>query len=329
MNELKPLFEEHDLFLYCQSLRLHKDEETLLAKMEKEKKEEGEKLTFKQKASNALKEARTKIKGYPQKSEAIEGNLASFASKNEKCPSEEEAKELLVKLFAEDPYGASKLTFAITVLLDEEYPYEYGDEGMEAVSSFLYGNPKEMKGIYLALKDAYRDVSPKSLSSVQKAAFFGVALAAASGALLVPTIFAAGGAISASSLAAMGFADIKLGASVLTAESLLFASALVGATYAGMKLYNEEKVKKQFRKLSPEKGAMYLAIQIVYIERLKKTLKESDFKERLDEILKGINTLKADLDYYYFVEKDDPSNNKAKLKSFHNFDAKLTKLLGL
>ena len=329
MNELKPLYEEHDLFLYCQSLRLHKDEEILLSKLEKEKKEEGEKLTFKQKASNAIKDARTKIKGYPKKEEEIKANLASFSSKNLTCIGENEAKETLVKLFGEDPYGASKLTFAITVLLDDEYRYSYGDEGIEAVSSFLYGNPKEMKGIYEALLDAYRSVSPTSLTNVQKAAFFGVALAAASGAILVPTLFAAGGAISAASLTAMGFADIKLGASVLTAESLLFASALVGATYAGMKLYNEEKVKKQFRKLSPEKGAMYLAIQIVYISRLKRSLKESEFKERLDEILKGVNTLKADLDYYYFVEKDDVSNNKAKLKSFHRFDAKLTKLLGL
>lgn len=331
MNELQMIYDEKDLFLYCQSLRLSKDKSILQGKMEKEKKEEGESLSFKQKAGNAFKEARRRLRGYDRKKALIEGNLASFSSKNPSCPDLPIAKELLVKLFAGDPYGASKLTFAITILLDKEYEYAYPKEGVEEVSSFLYGNPKEMEGIFASLKENYRDVSPKALSNVQKAALFGVALAASTGALLVPLLSSAGAgaAITGASLAAMGMGEVKLGVGVLSAESLLFAASLVGATYTGMKLYNEEKVKKQFRRLSPEKGAMYLAIQCVYISRLKKNLKESEFKERLDEILKGVNTLKGDLDYYYFVEKDDLNNNKAKLRSFHNFDAKLAKMLDL
>ncbi len=325
MNELKPIYDEHDLFLYCQSLRLGKDKEIIEGKLAKEKKEEGEKLTIKQRTRNLLKEAKVKLSLYEEKEEKIKGNLVSFASKNLTCPSESEAKELLVSLFGNDQYGAGKLTFAITVLLDGEYRYSYEEEGIEAVSSFLYGNPKEMKGIYASLKDSYRAVAPSSFSNAQKAVFFGVALAASSGALLVPALLSTGA--GAAAIAGMGFAEVKVGMGVLTAETLLFSAALVGSTYLGMKLYNEEKVKKQFRKLSPEKGAMYLAIQIVYIERLKRSLKESEFKEKLDEILKGINTLKSDLDYYYFVEKDDVNDNKAKIKSFHKFDAKLAKML--
>ncbi len=333
MNELQPIYNEHDLFLHCQKLRLDKDEEVLALKQVKDKKEEGGKLTFKQKTNNLLKGAKTLVKGYEKKEAKIKDNLNSFSHKNLTCPSSSEAKELVVSLFGNDPYGASKLTFAITVLLDGEYEYVYEEEGIEEVSLLLYGNKKEMKEIYSSLKDSYKDVSPKALTNVQKAALFGVALAASAGAALLPVLavggVGAGASVTTASLAALGFSDMQIGVGVLTAESLLFGAALVGATYSGMKLYNIEKVKKQFRKLSPEKGAMYLAIQVVYIERLKKSLKKEEFKEKLDEILKGVNTLKSDLDYYYFVEQDDLSDNKAKLKSFHNFDAKLAKVLGL
>lgn len=333
MNELQPIYNEHDLFLHCQKLRLDKDEEVLNSKQARDKKEEGDKLTLKQKTNNLFKGAKTFVKGYEKKETKIKDNLRSFSRKNLTCPSSSEARELIVSLFGNDPYGASKLTFAITVLLDSEYEYVYEDEGIEAVSELLYGNKKEMKEIYSSLKDSYRDVSPKALTNVQKTALFGVALAASAGAALLPVIAIGGIGASASvttaSLAAWGFSDMQIGVGVLTAESLLFGAALVGATYSGMKLYNVEKVKRQFRKLSPEKGAMYLAIQVVYIERLKKNLKKEEFKERLDEILKGVGTLKSDLDYYYFVEQDDLNDNKAKLKSFHNFDVKLAKILGL
>ncbi len=333
MNELQPIYNEHDLFLHCQKLRLDKDAEILSSKQAKDKKEEGEKLTLKQKTNNFIKDAKTLVKGYEKKEKKIKDNLNSFAHKNLTCPSASEAKELVVSLFGSDPYGASKLTFAITVLLDSEYEFVYEEEGIEEVSLLLYGNKQEMKEIFSCLKDSYRDVSPKTLTNVQKAALFGVALSASAGAVLLPTLavsgLGAGIGLTSASLAALGFGDLQVGVGVLTAESLLFGAALVGATYSGMKLYNEEKVKKQFRKLSPEKGAMYLAIQIVYIQRLKKNLKKEEFKARLDEILKGVATLKSDLDYYYFVEQDDLNDNKAKLKSFHNFDAKLAKVLGL
>lgn len=331
MNELQPIYNEHDLFLHCQKLRLDKDEEALSAKMAKEKKEEGEKLTLKQKTGNLLKGAKTFVKGYEKKEAKIKENLLCFSRKNLTCPSSSEAKELMVSLFGNDPYGAGKLTFAITVLLDGEYEYVYEEEGIEEVSLLLYGNKKEMKEIYSSLKDSYREVSPKGLSGVQKAALFGVALSVSSGVALLPFLAAGGigAGASALSLSALGFADMRIGVGALTAESLLFAASCVGATYYGMRLFNAEKAKKRFQKLSPEKGAMYLAIQIVYIERLKKSLKKEEFKERLDEILKGVNTLKSDLDYYYFVEQDDLSDNKAKIKSFHNFDRKLAEILGL
>ena len=57
------------------------------------------------------------------------------------------------------------------------------------------------------------------------------------------------------------------------------------------------------------------------------TLTDDEFKEQLDNILKSMNTLKADLDYYYFVEREDIKNNKEKMTAFHKFDTHLSKIL--
>ena len=56
---------------------------------------------------------------------------------------------------------------------------------------------------------------------------------------------------------------------------------------------------------------------------------EEEFKEQLDSILRELNTLKSDLDYYLFVEKESTKENKSKIKSFHEFDNRLAKVLGV
>ena len=99
--------------------------------------------------------------------------------------------------------------------------------------------------------------------------------------------------------------------------------------YGGMKLYNDIKIKQEFKKLTPEKNALYLAIQCTYIERMKDSLSEDEFKEQLDKILKDLNVLKSDLDYFLYVEKESTKDNKAKEKSFHEFDNRLAKVLGI
>ena len=58
-------------------------------------------------------------------------------------------------------------------------------------------------------------------------------------------------------------------------------------------------------------------------------MSEEEFKEQLDSILRDLNTLKSDLDYYLFVEKESTKENKAKVKSFHEFDNRLLKVLGV
>ena len=56
---------------------------------------------------------------------------------------------------------------------------------------------------------------------------------------------------------------------------------------------------------------------------------QDEFKEQLDKILKDLNILKSDLDYFLYVEKESTKDNKAKEKSFHEFDNRLAKVLGI
>ena len=151
----------------------------------------------------------------------------------------------------------------------------------------------------------------------------GVAASAAIGVLGMPLILAPTTA-AAAGLAAHGFT-----AGAITLESILFSAAITGIVYGGMKLYNNEKVKQEFKNLSPEKNALYLALQCTYIERIKNTVSEDEFKEQLDSILKNLATLKSDLEYYLFVEKESTKENKEKIKSFHEFDNRLSKVLGV
>lgn len=43
-------------------------------------------------------------------------------------------------------------------------------------------------------------------------------------------------------------------------------------------------------------------------------MNREEFKERLDSIFKNLNVLKADLDYFLFVERESTKENKQKIK---------------
>lgn len=102
----------------------------------------------------------------------------------------------------------------------------------------------------------------------------GAALVSLAGVVCLPVLLGAGASASAATttaaLAVHGFGDMQIGLGVIAVESLLLGTAFTGAAYGGMKLYNSQKVKAEFKKMSPEKNALYLAIQVTHIQRLSK-----------------------------------------------------------
>ena len=324
MSELTTIaYNEKDLFTYLQKDRLLIAKKLNDENMENTKNVKEEKKTFKGVVKNIGNFFKRSANSYEQKDTSIDKALKDFEAKHSEVIDLTTAEGLVESLFKDDQYGLTKLVFASSVILDDEYDYKYVDEGLKDVSVLLYGDEQTLLLIKKQLYDNFNAISPKSLSNVQKGILIGVAASAAVGVLGMPLILAPTTA-AAAALASHGFA-----AGVITLESVLMSAAITGIVYGGMKLYNNEKVKAEFKSLSPEKNALYLALQCTYIERIKSQIDEDEFKEQLDSILKNLATLKSDLDYYYFVEKESTKENKEKIRSFHEFDNRLSKVLGI
>ena len=329
MVELTNVYSESDLFTYFQQLRLFKSKELNEKKVEDTKNISEEKKTFKGTLKNIGNFFKRKTNDYSGKETKIDNDIASFNEKHPSVISEQEAQEIVNTMFNDETYGLTKLTFACTVILDSEYDYKYESQGLAAVSEILYGNSNELSIIKNQLEENYNAISPTALSAKQKGALMGVAAASLVGVICLPALIGIKGPLTAAGAAAL-FVPHGLGKiGVVAAEAALVGAAFTGAAYGGMKLYNNAEIKKEFKNLSPEKNALNLAIQATHIQRLKKELDEEEFKAQLDQLLRNLNQFKSDLDFYLFVEKESTKENKQKIKSFHDFDNRLMKLLNL
>lgn len=318
MQEVGIVRNEKDLLEYFQWLRLTTAKSLNDQNIEANKTIKEEKKTLGGTMKNFGNFLKRGIGQYEKKDESLNDELNSFNSKHPTHLSETEAQDLMNLLFENDQTGLLRLMMGINVVLDSEYSYKYEKEGLEAVSDVLYGNKNEISKIKKQLEENYNAISPKALSMVQKGALMGIATVSLAAAFMLPIFLGGGIVASTTGLAANA-----------TMESLAMSAALTGMAFGGMKLYNTVKVKQEFKKLNPEENALYLAIQCTYVQRASKTMDDQRFKEVLDQILKSLATLKQDLDYYLFIEKESTEANKKKLKSFHDFDGRLSEILEL
>lgn len=321
-EELTVVRNEKDLFYYLQKIRLLTAKRINDEKVESSKEIKEEKATFKGTMKNISNFFERGVMNYTKIGDEIDAEIKKFEEAHQNVIDDEIALDLSKTLFVEDKYGIAKLLFASTVLLDNEYEYKYDEQGLAEASNILYENKETLSEIKKQLFDNYNAIAPNVLSNTQKGILLGVAVTSLIAVVSMPAIMSVG--LSATAIAAHTF-----GIGAVTLEAVLMSAAITGITYGSMKLYNDAKIKKEFLELTPEKNAFYLAIQCTYIQRLKEQVSEEEFKEQLDSILRDLNTLKSDLDYYLFVEKESTKENKAKVKSFHEFDNRLLKVLGV
>ena len=322
MNEITITYTEKDLFIYLQQIRLLKAKELNDSNIDRTNNVKEEKATFKGVMNNVGHFFERGVKNYKDNENVISKNIEEFNNKNPRIISEEEAKSALEEVFKDDQYGLAKLLFASTIILDDEYQYKYVEESLEEVSTFIFNDKDALLKIKKQLQSNYDAIAPRSLSNTQKGVLLGVAITSLVAVLTLPTILAPASAVA-------GAAAVGTGWGAIAMETIMIGAQLTMLTYVGMELYNNHKIKEEFRKLSPEKNAFYLALQCTYIQRIKETLSEDEFKNQLDNILKNLSTLKSDIDYYYFVEKESTKDNQEKIKSFHSFDSRLAKILGV
>lgn len=294
MNELMIKHSEKELLTYFQKIRLYKSRELNESNVNRTNKVNEEKATFKETMNNIGRFFERNLKSYDKQKETIDKSIDEFVSKNKEVISTDEAKDTINLMFENDKFGLAKLMFAASVILDNEYDYQYVDEGLEEVSVVLYDSKETLKEIKKQLETNFNAVSPKPLSNFKNETITVAAVASLAAIMIIP--------------------------------SLIVAAPIVAATVV---LDNNEKIKEEFKKSTPEKGAFYLALQLTYIERVRYALTEDEFKEELDNILKNVNSLKSDVDYYLFVEKESISDNRAKEKAIHQFDNRLMKILDI
>ena len=296
MNEVAVSYSEKDLLIFFQQLRLQKAKELSEVNANRNfNKKEG--ASFKETINSFGRFLERNMKSTDTVKNNAKEALEKFNAKNEHVMSLEEVKNELDRLFENDNYGLAKLVFGASIILDNEYSYEYLEEGLNEASSILYGNPETLFQIKTQLEENYRSLSFGSLKSSE-----------------------------------INMAVCLIGLSLLLAPITAAATLVVGAAVGGIAAHqviskNKEKLKEDFKNSSLKDNAFYLAMQLTYIQRIYKSINEDDFKEELDSILKHIEELKSDFDYYLFVERNSLADNKEKLLMLNAFDKRLMKVL--
>ncbi len=323
--------DEKNLFTYFQYVRLHVAKELNEKNIEKSKKINETNTTLDGLFKNFGRFIDRSVNNYEKKYCSIDENIKSFENKNSNIINGGTACELCNSLFKDDECGLHKLLFSINIIFDNEYNYEYKDDGLKYVSNILFGNQNDIIEIKKQLEQNYSCIAKKELSTVQKGLLVSASAVALIGCLCFPIFFVGGVGASASTTTSMlAFAgDMQAGVGLLSLGSITLGALFVGLSYYGLDSYNKKIAKDEFRKLSPELNSLYLAIQCTYIQRIVNRISKDKLKYQLDIIIKNFNELKQDLDYYLFVENESIEDNKKKLNSFHNFDNRLAKILSL
>lgn len=326
-NDLETIYGERELFSYLQWIRLS------TAKKLNDQKKADNKIIEGQSLKNFGKKIRSAIGRYDAKDSTIDTNINAYIGSGRAFQDLDGAKQALVRLFASDLNGVSKLLFGVKVAVDNEYNYQYEKDGLKEASVFLFNDENQLQRIKDELEANYKAIAKKPLSTLQKAVLGTVIATSIVTAIVVPALGA--NAIASNmagvslTLRSAGFVAASSTITSIRVASILCASALIAGTYIGMEVHNRSIVKEQFKKISPDENNMYLAIQCLIIKHLRNKLSEHAFKNELDSMLQSLNSLKGDLDYYLFVEKEDIKDNTAKLNSFHGFDQRLIKILDI
>jgi hypothetical protein len=248
---------------------------------------------------------------------------------------EMEIPHIAADIFSDDEYSLERTMFSISLIFDGEYSYEYEPEGLEYLSSLLWGSNKKdrFSNIKNVIEGYYKDLAKQPMSTEKKFILGGIA-ALAILSVSVPALAIGGLAADGITGGMAGFGSaIGLGGTMLEGAELfvlaeyLLDGVLIGFAYTLFDAHSRTEVKKSFRKMNSNNIAQMLAIKCYIMHVAKQTMPKSVFKEKTSELLEMISDLKSDTDYVLLVEGENVAENKKKINVFHNLDNKLGKML--
>lgn len=257
-----------------------------------------------------------KSKGLGAKKEKIEALIAEFTAKNpeiaEKNYTGEEIKEKLNGLFKDETsFSIARELLAVSVIMDNAYPYVERDVGLEAASEVMYGDENELPDMERRLLSLYSKIAKKPISAEQR----DIILGAGVGAAALAFFSALPAALQLGALGASLVFSCLIG-------GIVFESGVIGA-----EVFNYKKARASFRKMNFEESARLLTVRCFLLERCKMEMEDKEIKEQLSDLLSLTDDWRSDVCYELFVEKENIENNKAKLRLFHNFDNEMINIL--
>lgn len=285
-------------------------------------------------AGNEFKASKTQT--LLEKKAAIEKEYARFEQNNPNIECEDDPNcffKIIDHAFNNDPYKLERTLFSVSVIFDEEYHYEYLDDGLKFISKHLWGQESFLISIKNSIGAIYKDLAKQPLSTTQKFILGGASAlllftaavpAMAVGGLAAPGITS--GLASFGTAIGLGGTMVE-GVGLIALAEMLLDGALIGFTYALLDGHNKNIVKKSFREMNFNSVAQMLAIKCYIMHAAKQTMPANLFKEKTNELLQMITDLKSDTDYVLLVEHQNVEENKKKIQVFHNLDLKLAKIL--
>jgi hypothetical protein len=285
-------------------------------------------------AGNEFKASKTQT--LLEKKAAIEKEYARFKQNNPYINCEDNPYcfyNAIEETFDDDPYDLERTLFSISIIFDEEYHYEYLDNGLHFISEHLWEQENFLISIKNSIGAIYKDLAKQPLSTTQKF-ILGGASALVLFTTAVPALAIGGLAADGITTGLAGFGTaLGLGGTMVEGVGLmaiteaLLDGALIGFTYAFLDARNKIAVQKSFREMNFNSVAQMLAIKCYIMHAAKQTMPANLFKEKTNELLQMITDLKSDTDYVLLVEHQNVEENKKKIQVFHNLDLKLTKIL--
>lgn len=238
-----------------------------------------------------------------------------------------------------DKYDISKVLLSIEFILSTNNKIVNDFLVMRDISNIIFENPTKLENIKAKLESNYKSITSTKLSSSQKKLLVGIGLASVTALAVVP-VLAVGGitasaAITTSALATIGFMDMQIGVGMLALYGFLVGAAIVGGTYIGLKIYNNEQnkkeykelCKKEFREIDSSEAKLFIAIKLTIIEHAKTVMTKAELKEYLSETLEILSALREDNLYLVFVEGKKGFSETDKMNLFHKMDDRLLKLI--
>lgn len=246
------------------------------------------------------------------------------------APTDEELGKLCADIWNDSKESELlKTMFCLTVVLDTEYSYVYADDSLTALSITIWGDPAAMNHIKSEYRTVYVEIAKQPFSTTQKWVLGGTAALVLLTPFLAPVSFLGASAPAITGgLAGIGGTMVG-GIGVFSVAEMVLDGIAIATTYGVLDATNKAKVRGVFHQMDFDASAEMLAIRAYTLQVAKRLDTEDDFKERINGVLQMIQDLKSDTDYVLYVEHENIEENKRKIRLFHNFDAKLAKIVSV